>query len=167
MTLIRYLLVGVVNTLVGLGIIYLAMYFQHMDLASSNALGYATGIMVSFILNKKWTFASQDHVVYSFLRYLLVLGVAYAANLATILFANTHFYLNPYLSQALDIIPYTSITVLPIYFLGGIQLLCLGIIGEYLAKIYSETKRRPRYFIEKTTDPDGVVSLSMNSPDRF
>ena len=109
MTLIRYLLVGVVNTMVGLGIIYLAMYFLHMDLASSNAFGYAIGIMVSFALNKKWTFASQDHVVYSFLRYLLVLGVAYAANLATVLFANAHFYLNPYLSQALGIIPYTTI----------------------------------------------------------
>ena len=109
MTLIRYLLVGVVNTLVGLGIIYLAMYFLHMDLASSNALGYAIGIMVSFALNKKWTFDSQDHVVYSFLRYLLVLAVAYGANLATVLFANSHFDLNPYLSQALGIVPYTAI----------------------------------------------------------
>jgi polyisoprenyl-phosphate glycosyltransferase len=109
MTLIRYLLVGVVNTLVGLGIIYLAMYFLHMDLASSNALGYAIGIMVSFVLNKKWTFDSQDHLVYSFLRYLLVLAVAYMANLATVLFANSHFDLNPYLSQALGIVPYTTI----------------------------------------------------------
>ena len=48
-------------------------------------------------------------------------------------------------------IPGWASTVLPIYFLGGIQLLCLGIIGEYLAKIYTETKRRPRYIIEKTT----------------
>jgi len=57
---------------------------------------------------------------------------------------------------------------LPIYFLGGIQLLCLGIIGEYLAKIYTETKRRPRYVIEKTTSQDGFVSLSVdNSRDRI
>ena len=42
-------------------------------------------------------------------------------------------------------------TVLPIYFIGGIQLLSLGIIGEYLGRIYQETKRRPRYFIEETT----------------
>ncbi len=40
-------------------------------------------------------------------------------------------------------------TVLPIYFISGIQLLSLGIIGEYIGKIYIETKRRPRYFIEK------------------
>ncbi len=109
MTLIRYLLVGVVNTLVGLGTIYLAMYFLQMGVASSNAFGYAVGIVVSFILNKKWTFNSDDHAVYSFLRYLLVLLVAYVANLETVLFANSHFDLNPYLSQALGIFPYTAI----------------------------------------------------------
>jgi glycosyltransferase involved in cell wall biosynthesis len=40
-------------------------------------------------------------------------------------------------------------TVLPIYFIGGIQLLALGIMGEYIGKIYKETKHRPRYFVEK------------------
>jgi glycosyltransferase involved in cell wall biosynthesis len=44
---------------------------------------------------------------------------------------------------------WTSI-VLPMYFLGGIQLFCIGILGEYLGKTYSEVKSRPRYFIEKT-----------------
>ncbi|HEX2396431.1 MAG TPA: glycosyltransferase family 2 protein [Bacteroidales bacterium] len=39
-------------------------------------------------------------------------------------------------------------TVLPFYFLGGIQILCIGIIGEYLGKIYKEVKRRPRYIID-------------------
>lgn len=47
-------------------------------------------------------------------------------------------------------VPGWASTVIPMYFLGGIQLLSLGIIGEYIAKIYSETKRRPRYIIEKT-----------------
>jgi len=37
----------------------------------------------------------------------------------------------------------------PIYFLGGVQLLCIGIIGEYLAKTYIEVKGRPRFFIER------------------
>jgi hypothetical protein len=39
--------------------------------------------------------------------------------------------------------------VIPIYFLGGLQLLSIGVLGEYVAKIYFETKRRPRYFIEE------------------
>jgi glycosyltransferase involved in cell wall biosynthesis len=42
-------------------------------------------------------------------------------------------------------IPGWASTVLPIYFIGGIQLLSIGIIGEYLGKIYKEVKARPRY----------------------
>lgn len=38
-----------------------------------------------------------------------------------------------------------------ICFLGGIQLLSIGIIGEYIGKIYMETKRRPRYIISERT----------------
>lgn len=36
-----------------------------------------------------------------------------------------------------------------LWMLGGIQLLSLGVIGEYIGKIYSETKRRPRFIIER------------------
>jgi len=43
---------------------------------------------------------------------------------------------------------WASIT-LPVYFIGGIQLLALGVIGEYIGKIYMETKQRPRYHIEE------------------
>ena len=35
-----------------------------------------------------------------------------------------------------------------IWMLGGVQLLAVGIIGEYIGKVYSETKRRPRFIIE-------------------
>ena len=46
-------------------------------------------------------------------------------------------------------------TVCIICFMGGIQLLCLGVIGEYIGKIYLETKHRPRYIIsERTSDTD-------------
>nr|WP_201758949.1 glycosyltransferase family 2 protein [Acidisarcina polymorpha] len=46
-------------------------------------------------------------------------------------------------------VPGWASTVIPLYMLGGIQLLCMGVIGQYLAKIYSETKSRPRFIIEK------------------
>ena len=39
-----------------------------------------------------------------------------------------------------------------IWALGGIQLLCLGILGEYISKIYQETKQRPRFFIDCCLD---------------
>ncbi len=44
-----------------------------------------------------------------------------------------------------------------IWMLGGIQLLSLGVIGEYIGKVYAETKRRPRFIIESvlsTREPD-------------
>lgn len=46
-------------------------------------------------------------------------------------------------------IPGWASTVLPIYTFGAIQILCLGVVGEYMAKIYQEVKARPRFTIEK------------------
>lgn len=43
-------------------------------------------------------------------------------------------------------------TVCIILFIGGIQLLCMGIIGQYLAKTYLEVKRRPHYIVSETND---------------
>ncbi|MBQ8134870.1 MAG: glycosyltransferase family 2 protein [Clostridia bacterium] len=37
-----------------------------------------------------------------------------------------------------------------IWFLGGLQMLCIGIVGTYVGKIYSEVKQRPRFTIDKT-----------------
>jgi glycosyltransferase involved in cell wall biosynthesis len=49
-----------------------------------------------------------------------------------------------------EALPGWASSVVPIYFLGGVQLLSIGILGEYVAKLYFEAKRRPRYFVEET-----------------
>lgn len=51
-------------------------------------------------------------------------------------------------------VPGWASILLPLLFIGSVQLLCLGVIGEYLAKLYEETKRRPRYHVEKIIGRD-------------
>jgi dolichol-phosphate mannosyltransferase len=44
-------------------------------------------------------------------------------------------------------IPGFALTVLTILFIGGVQMTCIGILGEYIARIYHEVKHRPRYIV--------------------
>jgi glycosyltransferase involved in cell wall biosynthesis len=46
-------------------------------------------------------------------------------------------------------VPGWTSLILSIWFIGGVQLLCIGLIGQYIGKIYLEVKHRPRYNIEK------------------
>jgi glycosyltransferase involved in cell wall biosynthesis len=52
-------------------------------------------------------------------------------------------------------IPGWASTVLPLYALGGAQILSVGVLGHYLAKIYHEVKRRPRFIVREATRPFG------------
>ena len=54
------------------------------------------------------------------------------------------------------IVGWSSIMV-SIWFLGGVQLTCLGVIGEYIGKIYGETKHRPRYIIESILNEEKAL----------
>lgn len=60
-------------------------------------------------------------------------------------------------------VPGWASTLLPLYFLGGVQILCLGVIGEYLGKLYAESKDRPRFFVEEVTS--GSTSERSLLPD--
>jgi glycosyltransferase involved in cell wall biosynthesis len=52
------------------------------------------------------------------------------------------------------IVPGWASTVVPMYFLGGVQLFSLGVIGIYLSRIYDEVKKRPRYVVEEEYEHD-------------
>ena len=57
------------------------------------------------------------------------------------------------LAYGRDVPGYATLAV-AIFFLGGLQLLSIGILGEYIARIFAETKRRPRFIIEETSGFD-------------
>ncbi|MCX2717531.1 glycosyltransferase family 2 protein [Helicobacter sp. MIT 21-1697] len=52
-----------------------------------------------------------------------------------------------------DVVQGWASVIIPLCFFSGIQLLSLGVVGEYIGKIYAETKARPRYFIEDIANP--------------
>ncbi|HVY23308.1 MAG TPA: glycosyltransferase family 2 protein [Steroidobacteraceae bacterium] len=79
------------------------------------------------------------------LRLISIMGVL--VSLASAVMIGWVLWVKLFTSEAL---PGWASSVIPIYFLGGLQLLSIGVLGEYVAKIYAETKRRPRYFIEET-----------------
>lgn len=75
--------------------------------------------------------------------------ISYVAALVVILSAiGILFYLLAYLIKPSAAKGTTTIIILML-FLGGIQLLSLSIIGEYLGKIFEETKRRPKYIVKE------------------
>lgn len=47
-------------------------------------------------------------------------------------------------------------TICVIIFIGGVQLFCIGIMGQYIARIYMETKHRPHYIVAETNDKDTI-----------
>ena len=47
-------------------------------------------------------------------------------------------------------------TICVIIFIGGLQLFCLGIMGQYIAKTYMETKRRPHFIVAESNRPQAV-----------
>lgn len=53
-------------------------------------------------------------------------------------------------------IPHVPITVVLLLLLGGINFLFIGLLGEYIGRIYEEVRERPRYIVEKMVDADNV-----------
>ena len=98
---------------------------------------YPLGKMVEFAVNGITSFSVAP------LRAIAVLGFAMA--LACVLFAAWAVAVK---LLSADAVPGWASTILPIYFLGGVQLFCAGVMGEYVGKIYMEVKKRPRFLVE-------------------
>ncbi|WP_083483077.1 glycosyltransferase family 2 protein [Thauera sp. 63] len=99
-------------------------------------------------LKKMLAFAWQGVTSFSAAPLRAITGLGVAVSVASFVVALWALWVRLFSESA---VPGWASTVVPMFFLAGIQLLCIGIIGEYLAKIYLEVKRRPPYFIEKTS----------------
>lgn len=68
--------------------------------------------------------------------------IIFAISLVIIVYSLVRFFIGATVSG-------WASTLCSIWALGGLQLLAIGVIGEYIGKIYLETKRRPRYIVEE------------------
>ena len=105
----RFLLVGTVNTLIGLSVIFAAKGIVGLDDFVSNLLGYGFGLLLSFFLNKEWTFSHNGRISPTAVRFGIAFLLSYIANLMTVYGLRDSVGLNSYLAQALGIAPYTLI----------------------------------------------------------
>jgi putative flippase GtrA len=105
---VKFASVGVINTLLSVAVIFSLKYFIGTNDVFANAVGYALGLACSFILNKRWTFKHTDNHWLTIPKFILIFGLAYLMNIATVLMC-IHLGLNEYLAQ-LTGIPIYSLT---------------------------------------------------------
>ncbi len=103
---IRFSIVGAINTLVGLLVIFGTKAFLYDNDVIANAAGYGTGLSISFVLNKSWTFRDRSSVLASGIRFMSTFAISYAFNLGTVLICIFWLGVDPYLAQVLGIPPY-------------------------------------------------------------
>jgi len=88
--LLRFAVVGVVNTGLGYAGIFACMYLAGLGPVVSNVMGYSAGLVASYILNRTYTFQSAAKAPAELARFLSIFLLAYLANLGTLLFLVRH-----------------------------------------------------------------------------
>ena len=81
---VKYCAVGVLNTLITLGVIFVCKSVIGLDPYLSNILGYVAGVANSFIWNKNWVFQSDGGYGSEGLRFLGGFAICYALQFATV-----------------------------------------------------------------------------------
>jgi putative flippase GtrA len=104
---VRFALVGVGNTLIGLGVIYLGKFALALPDVPANALGYAAGLAFSFWGNAVWTFEYRGALALPAARYAVAFALAYGANLAALVVL-TSAGADGYVAQAASVLPYAA-----------------------------------------------------------
>ena len=77
-TFLRFILVGVVNTLVGTGVMFALYNLAHCSYWFSSAMNYVVGSVVSYFLNKYFTFRRSERDPKMVLRFIVNISVCYA-----------------------------------------------------------------------------------------
>lgn len=107
--LVKYSIIGIFNTLIGLGVIYFSYNILKLNYIVSNAIGYIFGLINSFFWNKNWTFQSSKSTARSIFPFLLVFLLSYFGNLAIVIFSVDYLGIHPNIAQLFGILTYSTI----------------------------------------------------------
>lgn len=110
--LFRFVIIGILNTVIGLSCIYGLMYFFNVDYRLANAAGYSVGCTVSFLLNRSWTFRHRQSWIVSFTRWLGVVMICYVVNLLIVIILSSNININAYVAQLGGNVCYTALMFL-------------------------------------------------------
>ena len=88
---VKYCMVGVLNTLVCLGTIFICKSLFGINPYVSNALGYTVGVLNSFLWNRRWVFRSHGRYSREAIRFMLGCGLCYLAQLAVMVLNQSNF----------------------------------------------------------------------------
>ncbi|HEY4755975.1 MAG TPA: GtrA family protein [Ignavibacteriaceae bacterium] len=104
----KYSIVGIFNTAIGLTVIYFFFNVLNFNYIIANIIGYACGLVNSFVWNKKWTFKSSQHYSKEIVPFLIVFGISYAANLLAVIISVEFIEIHPNIAQIIGIAAYSS-----------------------------------------------------------
>jgi putative flippase GtrA len=108
-SMLRFLIVGGSNTLVGFAVIILAVRVFGLNDLAANAIGYLVGFLWSFALNRRWTFRHSGEPTAALLRYALVCAVAYALNVIVLIGVRSALPSAHILAQMAAVITYSVV----------------------------------------------------------
>ena len=103
-------------------------------------------------LRRMLTFASDAVTSFSTTPIRLVVGLGFVSVVLCLAALAWTLYLRLFTEET--VAGWTSLLVV-VLFLGGVQLLSLGIIGQYVGRIFEEVKDRPLYVVDEIVEPDG------------
>ncbi|MCP3794770.1 glycosyltransferase family 2 protein [Paenibacillus sp. CH40] len=100
----------------------------------------------SFNYWKLWNFAIEGITSFSFAPLQVAMYLGFTISILSLLYAG---FLIIRTLLGIETVPGYPSLMVAILFFGGVQLITLGIIGEYVGRIYNETKRRPLYIVKE------------------
>ena len=83
----RYGLVGLLCTALGLAVILICHEWLGLGIVLSNVVGYSVGLVISFLLNGRWTFQYRGEMGQRVLGFVVVVAIAFAANISVVFLA--------------------------------------------------------------------------------